>query len=147
MDKVRTSLKRKNSKQNSPLKSPIKLVAVKKGIKTENKTMSSPKLSCKSDKKVVKMDKISKNESGYKSVKSMIDHFMKKSGAGLSTDKPSEVEAKKVVEDIESFEKENSVRELKNAFEILMKNGGDTQQKTPRKRLKRLVKSSAKKRY
>ena len=143
MDKVRTSLKRKNSKQNSPLKSPIKLVAVKKGIKTENKTMSSPKLSCKSDKKVVKMDKISKNESGYKSVKSMIDHFMKKSGAGLSTDKPSEVEAKKVVEDIESFEKENSVRELKNAFE----NGGDTQQKTPRKRLKRQVKSSAKKRY
>ena len=93
------------------------------------------------------MDKISKNESGYKNVKSMIDHFMKKSGEGLSTDKPREVEAKKVVEDIESFEKENSVRELKNAFEILMKNGGDTQQKTPRKRLKRLVKSSAKKRY
>ena len=52
------------------------------------------------------------------------NHFMKKSGEGLSTAKPSEVEAKKVVEDIESFEKENSVRELKNAFEILMKKMG-----------------------
>ena len=95
----------------------------------------------KMDKIKVKSDKILKVEPTSKGVKAMVDHYLSKS----IDYKTSKETAEKVVENVVTYKKENSVKELRNAFEVLMKNGGDTHQKTPGKRLKRLGFSSARK--
>ena len=104
---------------------------------------SSPILShkkCKkgvNDVKKVKSDKNTSLKSG-KTVKNIADYFTKISGENKSDD-PNDSNVRNDSEmDVFNVTVKGKVSEMRNAFEILMRQGGDTREKTPKKRLKRL---------
>ena len=74
-----------------------------------------------------------------------MDYFIKKSGASYSDNGNSNTIHNANEIDVQNITVRGKVSEMKNAFEIIMLKGGDTREKTPRKRLKRLENASTKK--
>ena len=70
---------------------------------------------------------------------------MKKSGASYSDNRNSNTIHNVNEIDVQNVTVRGKVSEMKNAFEIMMLKGGDTREKTPQKRLKRLENASTKK--
>ena len=95
-----------------------------------------------SDKKVDKMAK-----SGEKvSVNSIKKYFETISGSQASSVLKADSEVEEVVKITNKVEDKESVKDKVSAFEILMHSKGDTLDKTPGKRIKRLRKSSVRSR-
>jgi len=82
------------------------------------------------------------NKKSEKNVKTIVDYFKRKSGE--ITSNASKINSDEGV-DVQDFTVKGKVTEIKNVFELMMVKGGDTLEKTPRKRLKRLGNASAKK--
>ena len=73
-----------------------------------------------------------------KTVKNIADYFIKNSGVGKPDD-PNSSSVRNASEiDVLNITVKGKVSEMRDAFEILMRQGGDTREKTPKKRLKRL---------
>ena len=114
--------------------------------KNASKIISKMKLGgsqyIKSDKKVEKIAK-----SGEKvSVNSIKKYFETISGSQASSVLKADSEVEEVVKITNKVEDKESVKDKVSAFEILMHSKGDTLDKTPGKRIKRLRKSSVRSR-
>ena len=145
---VRKVVVSKASKINCTVSSPSKKIKFDKNSSQSPKI--GPRLSHKKPKNVVKEVKKVKSDKNEcqksdKTVKTIVDYFMKKSGASYSDNPKSNTVHNANEIDVQNVTVRGKVSEMKNAFEIMMLKGGDTQEKTPRKRLKRLENASTKK--